>query len=211
MTSPTDQAVSAAQHWDSMYQKEPGHSGSWYQEHPEYSLRLLDAAGAQQGQAVVDIGGGESRLPDRLLDRGFDDLTVLDISPTSLRTAQQRLGPAAARVHWLARDILTWRPGRTYDLWHDRAVFHFLTSEQGRATYMATLQRALASGGRVVIGTFAADGPEQCSGLPVAQYSPEELAAQFGDAFRVLTTAREEHHTPAGAVQPFTWLVLERD
>lgn len=134
MNSPTGQVPSVTQHWDSIYRKDPGHTGSWYQEHPEYSLRLLNSAGIQPGHAVVDIGGGESHLLDRLLDRGFDDLTVLDISPTALRTAQQRLGPATGRVKWLARDILTWRPSRTYDLWHDRAVFHFLTSEQGRGT-----------------------------------------------------------------------------
>lgn len=156
MISPTGQTSITAQHWDSIYRTDPGHTGSWYQHEPQYSLRLLDAANIRPGHGVIDVGGGESRLADR-------------------------------------------------------AVFHSLTSRQGRATYLATLERALALGGRAVIGTFAADGAEQCSGLPVARYSPEELAAQFGDAFRVFTTEWGKHYTPTGAVQPFTWLVLARD
>lgn len=200
----------AAQHWDAIYQADPGHTGSWFQSGPEVSLRMLNAADVGPADSVVDVGGGESRLVDRLVERGFRDLSVLDVSAAALQTTRHRLGSTAPRVQWLVQDVLTWQPTRRYDVWHDRAVFHFLTTDSARASYRSVLETAMNPGGHVVIGTFAADGPEQCSRLPVARYSPEALAAQFDNRFRVLTTEREDHHTPAGTVQPFTWIALTK-
>jgi 2-polyprenyl-3-methyl-5-hydroxy-6-metoxy-1,4-benzoquinol methylase len=161
------------------------------------------------GRSVVDVGGGASLLVDRLLEQGVTDVTVVDIAAWALQVSRDRLGPAGASVRWLVRDVVTWRPERTFDVWHDRAVFHFLVDPADRAAYRRTMYAALAPTGSVVIGTFADDGPSHCSGLPVACYSPEQLAAEFPD-LRVVGTQREEHHTPTGGVQPFTWLVLSR-
>jgi hypothetical protein len=144
-----------------------------------------------------------------LLDADYSDVTVLDVADSALAAARTRLGPAGDRVHWVTADLLTWRPARQYRVWHDRAVFHFLTDQAERDGYRAVLHRALAPDGSVVIGTFAADGPTSCSGLPTARYAPDELAAQFPD-LDVVTTAREEHMTPAGRVQPFAWLLLNK-
>lgn len=208
MHTTTNQQSTTARHWDRIYEADPGSTGSWFQSNPEISMRLIERAGTRPGHSVVDIGGGESRLVDRLLERGFDDLTVLDVSSTALRTTRTRLATAASTVDWRVRDVRTWQPHRRYDVWHDRAVFHFLTDESDRETYLSVLHAALRPGGHVVLGTFAADGPERCSGLPVTRYSAEELAARFDDRFRVISTEREEHHTPAGTVQPFSWIVL---
>lgn len=196
-------------HWEDVYQRVPTDQVSWYQPEPAVSLELLAAAGTGRHDPVVDVGGGASVLVDRLLAAGYDDLTVLDAADRALRTACDRLGPAAGSVRWLATDLLGWTPPRRYRLWHDRAVFHFLTDPAQRDRYRRVLAAALADGGHAILGTFAADGPTACSGLPVTRYGPDELAAEFAD-LRVVRATREEHHTPAGGTQPFTWLLLER-
>ncbi|GHJ49365.1 hypothetical protein Cs7R123_67070 [Catellatospora sp. TT07R-123] len=173
------------------------------------SLRLLSAGGVGPGSSVVDVGGGASTLVDALLDRGVTDVTVLDVAQSALDTARRRLGDRAGAAHWMARDLLTWSPLRRYAGWHDRAVFHFLTDAADRDRYRRVLEAALAPRGQVVLGVFAEDGPQTCSGLPVVRYGPQELAAQF-PGFVVLQAEREEHHTPTGHVQPFTWLRLTR-
>jgi SAM-dependent methyltransferase len=172
---------------------------------------MLRLAGARPTDSLIDIGGGSASLIDVLLERGFNDLTVLDISETGLRTAQQRLGLAAERVSWVIADILSWQPRRRYRIWHDRAVFHFLTDTTAQQRYLDTLAGALKPGGRIVLGTFAADGPQSCSGLPVARYSPDALTTRLGSGFTVLAADREEHHTPHETIQPFTWLLAQRD
>jgi SAM-dependent methyltransferase len=197
-----------AAHWDKLYSQRTPTTLPWYQEDPAVSLALLDALGVRSDQAVIDVGGGTSTLVDALIGRGFGDVSVLDVSQTALDQARLRLGDHAGLVLWLCEDVLTWRPRRSYDVWHDRAVFHFLVEETQRGAYVATLHAALASDARVVIGTFAADGPEQCSGLPVARYDPYDLAAVFGEQFQVVEHRREEHHTPTGGVQPFTWVAM---
>lgn len=197
-----------AGHWDEIYrQRAPGEL-TWYQREPLVSLALLDMLGVTPDQAVVDVGGGTSSLAGHLLDRGFGDITVLDLSTTALASAAGAMGERSGRVHWLAHDVLTWRPDRRYQVWHDRAVLHFLVDEGHRLAYLATLRAALDGGGAVVVGTFAADGPERCSGLPVRRYGPDDLATLFGPAFDVVEQRREEHHTPAGGVQPFTWAAM---
>jgi SAM-dependent methyltransferase len=183
---------------------------SWYQVRPTMSLRMLRLADARPTDSVIDIGGGAAPLTDALLEQGFTDVTVLDISHTGLSTAQERLGPAAQLVRWVHADITRWRPERRYRIWHDRAVFHFLTAPAAQVSYLHALAVAVEVGGSVIIGCFAADGPEQCSGLPVARYSPIDLRKLVSPYLTVLVTDREEHTTPAGATQPFTWLLGRR-
>jgi len=201
--------VDAAQHWEAVYLDRGPDNVSWYQREPAISLRLLALAGARPGSSVVDIGGGASVLVDRLLDEGIEDACVLDISGAALDVSRRRLGSRAATVTWLARDLLTWQPERRFDIWHDRAVFHFLTDPADRTRYARVLEAALADGGRAVFGTFAGNGPEFCSGLPVERYGPEALAAEF-PRLRLVHAENEQHHTPSGAVQEFTWVVLAR-
>jgi trans-aconitate methyltransferase len=194
-----------ARHWDDVYHRTGTDRVSWYQPDATVSASLIAAAGPVR--SVVDIGGGASVLVDELLATGVPDLTVLDLSPHALDIARQRLGHRAENIHWLNQDVRHWNPTRRFDLWHDRAVFHFLTEPADRDAYRSALRQALNPDGHVVIGTFAADGPTHCSGLPVARYDPAALAEQFPD-LTVVATRRVEHVTPTGGIQPFTWLLL---
>ena len=203
-----DQAQAAA-HWDAAYARGDERL-SWFEDHPGMSLRMLGSAGVRAADAVIDAGGGASPLTRALLDRGFGDLTVLDISAAGIRHARDRLGPRADQVHWLTADVLSWHPRRRYQAWHDRAVFHFLTTGEHRQQYLRTLDRATAPGAIAVFGCFAPDGPQQCSGLPVARYSAAQLARQIGAGWLVISQDREEHITPAGTIQPLTWVALRR-
>lgn len=194
-------------HWGEVYRRRAVDQVSWYQREPAVSLDLIAASGARPDEPVLDLGGGASVLVDRLIAVGHRDVTVLDLSGQALAAARDRLGPQASGVSWLEADLLAWRPERRYRVWHDRAVFHFLTEVADRDRYRAVLSQGLAPGGHVVIGTFAADGPEYCSGLPTVRYTADGLAAEF-PGLRVVRALREEHLTPAGAVQPFTWLLM---
>lgn len=182
---------------------------SWYQPEPTMSLALIDRLRVPKGAPVIDVGGGASLLVDGLLARGYTDLAVLDLSSTALEIARRRLG-ASTRVRWLREDIMTWQPERQYALWHDRAVFHFLTHEPDRAKYLTIMQHTLGDSGALIIATFASDGPERCSGLPVARYDATDLERLL-DGFTVVESRREEHMTPGGTVQPFTWIAANRD
>lgn len=197
-----------AAHWDGMYTRRGDTEVSWFAAEPVVSLELIDAAGADPLLPALDVGAGASRLVDGLLRRGFADVTALDVSDDGLAHTRARLGAAADRVRWVVTDLLDWAPDRSLGLWHDRAVFHFLTDPADRARYRELLAAAMAPGGLVVVGAFAADGPEYCSGLPTVRYTCEGLAAALGAGLRVVASRREEHRTPAGAVQPFTWLAL---
>ena len=196
-------------HWDEVYSQKAEDTVSWFQVHPDLSLELIRAAGVGHTDALIDVGGGASRLVDHLLGAGFADLTVLDIAAAALERAGARLGPAALKVQWLVADVTRWRPARLYRLWHDRAVFHFLTEAADRAAYLANLKAALTPGGHAVIASFAPDGPERCSGLPVQRYSPESLAAELGPAFHLKGKRNESHLTPAGRVQRFQYSLFE--
>jgi SAM-dependent methyltransferase len=204
-----DREPDAAAHWDDAYAAGAA-TRSWYQHHPAMSLKMLDAAGVSPDDSVIDIGGGAAPLAGALLSRGFRDLTVLDISATGMQCARRRLGPQAQQVKWLIADILTWQPLRRYQAWHDRAVFHFLTTDAARRRYLQALHDATAAGAITVFGSFAPDGPQQCSGLPVARYSPHELAGQLGSDWTLTAQDREEHVTPAGTTQLFTWAAFQR-
>lgn len=190
-------------HWQNVYRTKGEKGVSWYQDNPVPSLELLELAGATPRAAIIDIGGGASRLVDVLVSQGFEDVTVLDLSEAALATARDRLGDEGARVKWVACDVTTWEPGRLYDVWHDRAAFHFLTGPADQAAYVNRLQRALRPGGHAIIATFAPDGPEKCSGLEVARHDAGSLTKILGNAFRLADARRHEHVTPGGATQRF--------
>lgn len=196
-------------HWDERYRRSPADALSWYEATPLTSLELIGALGTPLDASVVDVGGGESHLVDHLLNLNFTDLTVVDISAGALDASRRRLGDAAGeRVSWRHQDIRTWQPLRQWDVWHDRAVFHFMIDPADRAGYLAALGEGLAPGGSVILGTFASDGPESCSGLPVARYGPDDLVVALEEVrrFDVVVACRREHTTPWGVMQPFSWL-----
>ena len=183
---------------------------SWYQEAPTPTLELLALIRATPRTSVIDIGGGASRLVDALLAQGYEDLTILDISESALVLARGRLGDSCGHVHWIVADVTTWEPSRTYDVWHDRAAFHFLTDPADRAAYVDRLRRALVDGGHVIIGTFALDGPEKCSGLRVERYDASSLGAVLGSGFELVDTRRHDHLTPWGATQRFQFSTFRK-
>jgi trans-aconitate methyltransferase len=195
-------------HWDTVYDTKGEDGVSWYQSVPTTTLELLGTTGIDRDAAVIDLGGGASVVVDHLLTEGFTDISVLDLSKSALDRTRTRLGTDAERVHWLHQDIFDWIPERRYDLWHDRAVFHFLIDEDERRAYTRTLRSGLAPGGHVIVATFDTDGPTHCSGLPVVRYNAHQLAEQFAPYLDLVTTRREEHRTPAGLIQPFAWVVL---
>ncbi|MDT3685451.1 MAG: class I SAM-dependent methyltransferase [Pseudorhodoplanes sp.] len=197
-------------HWQRTYEVKTGQEVSWHQDSPEPSLRLVTAAATSLASSIIDIGGGTSYLVDRLVQRGFRKVSVLDVSSAALAKAQARLGAQASVVDWIAADITIWTPTRLYDVWHDRATFHFMVTEADRSAYLERLRAALARGGHAVIATFALDGPERCSGLPVMRYDPAGLADTLGTEFTLVSSERHLHHTPAGSVQPFQFSVFSR-
>ena len=198
-------------HWQEVYAKRAENEVSWFQERPETSFDLIARSRVPKTAPVIDIGAGASRLIDLLLTDGFTDVTVLDIAESALAKARARLGGKARAVNWIVADITAWTPQRRYRLWHDRAVLHFLTAAEDRAAYRKTLIAALEPGGTAIIATFALDGPERCSGLPVVRYSGEGLADELGRDFRLIETVSEDHRTPAGTIQRFQFSRLQRD
>lgn len=198
--------IDSKQHWERVYATKSPESVSWYQARAERSLALIRGTGVPTSGSVIDVGGGASTLVDDLLGSGYSSLTVLDLSPSALDAARRRLGGRASSVTWLEADVTSARlPAHAYDVWHDRAVFHFLTREEERGAYVANVLRSVKPLGHVVVATFAEDGPDKCSGLPVVRYSPERLQAEFGSAFTMLREEREEHETPWGAAQKFLY------
>lgn len=196
-------------HWQNVYQTKGERDVSWFQETPAISIDLIHATGVTAGASVVDIGGGASRLVDSLVDEGFA-VTVLDISERALATSRERLGPYATRVSWIVADVAAWRPEKTYDIWHDRAAFHFLTEPGDHAAYAACIQSALRPGGHVIVGTFAPDGPERCSGLPVVRHDAASISGVLGSTFKLIESRRQDHRTPGGSVQRFQFSRFQR-
>lgn len=197
-------------HWENIYSTKGEAEVSWFQETPTPSLELLVLVGARPTSAIVDIGGGASRLVDSLLGLGFEQITVMDLSGEALAVARKRLGETAGKVKWIVADATTWEPPQLYDVWHDRATFHFLTSEEEQRAYVDRLKRGLRVGGHVIIGAFAPEGPEKCSGLPVARHSAQSLAGILGEAFTLVDSRRHEHVTPWGAAQKFRFSTFRR-
>lgn len=197
-------------HWDRLWRKRAAHEVSWYQEDPTMSLRMIDAAGLPPEGHVIDVGSGAAVLIDDLLVRGFENLTAVDVAPAAFARAKARLGARAQRVRWIVGDATKVPLGGPFDLWHDRAVFHFLVEEADRAAYRSALDAHLKRGGHVVLATFALDGPERCSGLPARRYDAAGLAAQLGPGYELQEQTRESHLTPAGVVQSFQWARFRR-
>jgi 2-polyprenyl-3-methyl-5-hydroxy-6-metoxy-1,4-benzoquinol methylase len=198
--------VDVKAHWEAIYGSKAPDSVSWYRPHLERSLEMIERAAGGRSASIIDVGGGESTLVDDLLAAGYENLTVLDVSQTALDVAQKRIGKAAERVCWIAGDItrvelLT----GAYDVWHDRAVFHFLTAPEDRAAYVRQVACAVKTGGHVIISTFGPEGPQHCSGLDVVRYDAESLHARFGARFRLIESSHELHETPAGKIQQFLY------
>lgn len=194
------------EHWESMYATKAATEVSWYQREPTLSVQLIRQVAPDRAAAIIDIGGGASTLVDSLLSLGYSAITVVDIAANALAAARTRLGPESERVRWIAGDALSLDlPDHSIDVWHDRAVFHFLISPDDRRRYVAQVRRLVRPHGHVIIATFAEDGPTKCSGLPVARYDATQLHGEFGDDFRLLTTLREEHVTPSGGRQLFRY------
>lgn len=202
--------VDHRRHWDEIHRRRMPAEASWHQPEPTVSLELITAIAGERAVSVIDVGGGASELVDHLLARGHSDLTVLDVSPAALALARSRLGEAGDRIAWISADLRSWTPSRAYDVWHDRALFHFLIEPAARRHYAEIARAAVVPGGHAIIATFAPDGPERCSGLPVRRADPEALAQALAPGFALVRSRREDHVTPAGVVQPFTWAVLRR-
>jgi len=205
MADPSRQA-----HWDNVYTSKGERDVSWYQDRATPSLDLIALTGVSADAEIIDVGGGASRLVDDLLRASFGRLTVLDLSAAALDAARQRLGDKAASVKWVVADVTTWEPSQTYDLWHDRAAFHFLTDPPDQSAYAQRLKRAVKPDGFVIIGTFAPDGPERCSGLPIVRHDAAALTAMLGHGFELIDARRHEHTTPWGAVQRFQFATFRR-
>jgi SAM-dependent methyltransferase len=200
------QAMRQKEHWEHVYSTKATDAVSWFQEHSERSLRLIRQTGVAHSAPIIDVGGGASTLVDDLMDSGYSELTVLDLSAAALTAVKKRLGSRAHQVHWMEADITTVvLPIDAYAVWHDRAVFHFLTTPEQRSAYVRAVLRTVKRGGHVIVATFGEEGPRQCSGLPVVRYSPDTLHAEFGQPFELLKHEKEEHHTPFGTVQQFLY------
>ncbi|MBE9547919.1 MAG: class I SAM-dependent methyltransferase [Proteobacteria bacterium] len=197
------------QHWEERYRGTEPEKLTWYQAHPEQSLRWI-TANCKPEQALIDIGAGASTLVDHLLELGYGDITLLDLSAQSLQESRARLGSRADQLQLITADITNWLPIKEYVLWHDRAVFHFLTDATDRAAYKKSLLAGLPVGGILIMATFAISGPEKCSGLPIVQYSAESLQVELGPQFKLLETLQEQHPTPAGNSQLFNWCLFRR-
>ncbi|EJC79657.1 Nodulation protein S (NodS) [Rhizobium leguminosarum bv. trifolii WSM2297] len=198
------------EHWDEVYRTKAADSVSWYQPTPGPSLRAIDELQLPVTASLIDVGGGASSLVDRLVERGWLDLTVLDIAAPALDIAKTRLEDETARIAWVIDDVTVWRPERQYDVWHDRAVFHFLTEPEQRLAYRRALQTGTSPASVVIIATFAPDGPERCSGLPVQRYDAAALVNEFSSVFALEREWREEHMTPRGGRQWFQWCIFRR-
>ena len=197
-------------HWENVYTTKGEKEVSWFQENPAPSLELIESTGLSAGAAIIDIGGGASRLVDELLARKFRRLTVLDLSEAALGAARKRLGDNGTGVQWVIADVTKWEPTETYDLWHDRAAFHFLTDGADQSAYVDRLKKAVKPGGHVIIGTFAPDGPERCSGLPIMRHDAITLGRLLGGDFILMDTRRHDHVTPWNAVQRFQFSTFRR-
>lgn len=198
-------------HWESIYGSKAIDTVSWYQERPEKSLELVARSRIMKSDKIIDVGGGASTLVDNLLSRNFYQVTVLDISGTALKSAQSRLGQQSKNATWIEADILSANlPANHYDLWHDRAVFHFLTREEDRKKYINQMKGAVKAGGHIIIATFALDGPPKCSGLDVEHYDQNKLHDELGQEFELIENQVEDHQTPSNTIQKFVYCLFRK-
>ena len=198
--------MNRGEHWENVYSTKPHDQVSWFREHLDTSLQMIEKTGVRSDAAIIDVGGGSSTLADDLLDRGFTDITVLDISATAIDKSKTRLGPRAGTVNWVAADITgADLPASRFDVWHDRAVFHFLTDAADRRKYVDLVMRSVKPGGHIIVAAFGLSGPQKCSGLDVVRYDAETMHSEFGDEFRLETSVNEMHQTPFGTTQEFVY------
>ena len=190
-------------HWENVYTTKDEKEVSWFEESPAISLALIRSTGLNTGSSIIDIGGGASRLVDALIDEGFEAVTVLDLSEKAIAIAKATLGALGTRVQWVVADVTKWEPSETYDVWHDRAAIHFLTEPKDRVAYAERVHSAVRLGGHVIIGTFAPDGPERCSGLQVVRHDAASLSEMLGIEFDLIESRPYSHRTPTGATQRF--------
>jgi SAM-dependent methyltransferase len=198
--------MDAQKHWEKIYTEKAPDAVSWYSPHLNASLSLIERTSVSRSAAIIDVGGGESTLVDDLLARGYENITVLDISRTAIEANERRLGSAAKRIHWMVADItkVELEPN-AFDVWHDRAVFHFLTASADRAAYVRQVAHAVKPGGHVIVSTFGSEGPTRCSGLDVVRYDVDSLHAEFGGRFRLVESSKQVHRTPFGTQQQFLY------
>lgn len=203
--------ISRKEHWEKVYRTRPLEDVGWYQPRPETSLDFIEKLNIPLAARIIDVGGGDSLLVDHLLDLGFEDLTVLDISSAAIERAQQRLGDRASGVKWIIKDVVKYDPDEKYDLWHDRAAFHFLTNEEDISRYVSIAEKGVKPGGHLVIGSFSEEGPHKCSGLEITQYSERSLSQRFERSFRKIESLKVDHTTPSGALQNYIFCSFKRE
>lgn len=203
--------MESKKHWNKIYTEKASTEVSWFQQHADLSLNLIRNTNIPVSASIIDVGGGESTLVDDLLIHGYENITVLDLSKVALDTAKDRLNKRASKVQWLESNVLDIElPMHAYDIWHDRAVFHFLTNEAERRAYVHQVRHAVKPDGYVIVATFAQDGPTECSGLPVVRYSADKLHSEFGESFKLLDQEKESHYTPMGADQKFIYCLCKK-
>jgi len=197
-------------HWERTYTEKTADQVSWYEPQPQRSVELIEATKLDHEAGILDVGGGAASLAARLLGMGYTDLTVADVSPAGLAHAQSELGSDAARITWIEADIRSHDFGRSYDLWHDRAVFHFMVDAVDRDGYLDVLRKTLRPGGHLILATFGPQGPTQCSGLPVERYGADDVQRVLGDDFELISSTLADHRTPSGRSQQFHYAHLRR-
>jgi len=197
-------------HWDTIYQTKKFTEVSWYQPKPEVSLDYIAELNLKKNVPIIDVGGGDSFLVDFLLAEGYTEITVLDISEKALERAKARLGKQAEKVTWLVADVANFKPTAKYELWHDRAAFHFLTHEEEISNYLDTMKNAIIDNAYVILGTFSKNGPEKCSGLPIKQYAIEDMQKLLPSPFRIIACENMDHFTPSGGAQNFTFCRFQK-
>ena len=198
------------EHWEKVFATKRENEVSWFQPYPATSMAFVDEFGLKAGSAIIDIGGGDSRFAEALIQKGFSNVHVLDISSNAIARARERLGEKASLVRWIVSDVTEFDPEKQYDFWHDRAAFHFLTSEESIKKYLEVAARAVKPGGFLVLGTFSENGPQKCSGLEIRQYNEAKLRSLFEKAFQPVRCFTEEHTTPSGATQDFQFCSFQR-
>jgi SAM-dependent methyltransferase len=203
--------MNTKEHWDQVYENKSPLEVSWFQSRPELSLKLIQNANPGLDSPIIDVGGGASTLVDCLLEQGYSNVTVLDIAEKALAGDRKRLGNKADSVDWYVGDVVDFDPPQQFTIWHDRALFHFLTDHRQRKHYVDTLKRAVIPGGQIIIASFSIDGPTRCSGLNIVQYDKIKFLGELGPGFTLLEEQRETHTTPSGSKQLFVWFRVQRD
>ena len=201
---------SKKEYWDKIYNTKQANEVSWFQVYPKTSMEFISLFDLPKNAAIIDIGGGDSNFVDTLLENGFSDITILDISASAIERAKKRLGGKAKHINWIVSDITEFNPQRQYDFWHDRAAFHFLTSEELVDRYVEIAGKGIANNGYLILGTFSEKGPKKCSGLEIKQYSEKSMSGKFENAFKRIKCVEENHQTPFDTMQNFLFCSFQK-